>query len=149
MRPILSASVRDLPDKTALDSLPVRLSSMQRANVSAIHGILRALCPRCRAGKIFRRSVWLFPGMYERCPACQLRFEREQGYFLGAMYIGYGLGIGTLAALVALVWFILRWPLMKSLVAGTVLFLPMAPVLTWMSRVLWIYLDQAVDPDRS
>ena len=23
---------------------------------------------------------------------CQLNFEREQGYFLGAMYISYGLG---------------------------------------------------------
>jgi len=30
-----------------------------------------------------------------------------------------------------------------------VLFLPLAPMLTWMARVLWIYMDQGIDPDRS
>jgi len=87
--------------------------------------------------------------MHERCPACGLKFEREDGYFLGAMYISYGLGIGAIAALAALVWAVLKWPLRRSVVAGIVLFLPMAPVLTWMARVLWIYTDQAIDPDRS
>jgi len=122
---------------------------MQRADVSAMRGILRALCPRCRTGKIFRKSVWLFPGMYERCPECGLKFEREPGYFLGAMYIGYGLGVGTLALLTALVWEAFKWPLLKSVGGGIVLFLPLAPVLTWMARVLFIYLDQGIDPDRS
>jgi uncharacterized protein (DUF983 family) len=122
---------------------------MQKADVSAMRGILRALCPRCRTGKIFRKSVWLFPRMHERCPACGLKFEREAGYFLGAMYISYGLGLCTIALLAALVWGVLRWPLVKSTVAGIVLFLPLAPVLTWMARVLWIYMDQAIDPDRS
>ena len=31
--------------------------------------------------------------MYERCEVCNLKFEREPGYFLGAMYISYGLGL--------------------------------------------------------
>ena len=122
---------------------------MQRADVSAMRGILQQRCPRCRAGNIFRRSVWLFPGMYERCPECGLKFEREDGYFLGAMYISYALGIGAIAVLAALVWAVLKWPLTKSVVAGIVLFLPLAPVLTWMARVLWIYMDQGIDPDRS
>ena len=122
---------------------------MQRADVSAMRGILRTLCPRCRAGRIFRRSVWLFPGMHERCPECGLKFEREDGYFLGAMYISYGLGLGAITALSVLVWQVTKLPLMKSVWSGIVLFLPLAPVLTWMARVLWIYLDQGIDPDRS
>ena len=117
--------------------------------MSAMRGILEQRCPRCRTGKIFRKSVWLFPRMYERCPACGLKFEREDGYFLGAMYVGYGLGVGVIAVLAALVWEVFRWPLLKSVVAGIVLFLPLAPVLTWMARVLWIYMDQAIDPDLS
>ncbi len=76
--------------------------------------------------------------MHERCPVCGLKFEREDGYFLGAMNIGYGLGVGAIAVLAALVWEVLKWPLLKSVIAGIVLFLPLAPVLTWMSRVLWI-----------
>src|SRR2546428_5531167 len=122
---------------------------MQRADVSAGQAILQQLCPRCRTGKIFHKSVWLFPRMYERCPACGLKFEREDGYFLGAMYIGYGLGVGSIAVLAALVWEITRWPVLKSALGGVVLFLPLAQVLTWMARVLWIYLDQGIDPDRS
>jgi len=114
-----------------------------------MQGILRQLCPRCRVGKIFRKPLWLFPGMNERCPACGLKFEREEGYFLGAMYIGYGLGVIAIAVLAVLVWVLLGWPLVKSVMGGIVLFLPLAPVLTWMARVLWIYLDQAIDPDRS
>src|SRR5579863_10707070 len=115
---------------------------MQRADVSAFHGILHGLCPRCRTGKIFRKSLWLFPAMFDRCPACGLKYEREQGYFLGAMYIGYGLGLTAIAILSALVWMILRWSLMNSVAGGIVLFLPLAPVLTWMARVLSIYMDQ-------
>jgi uncharacterized protein (DUF983 family) len=124
-------------------------SFMRRAEVSAMVGIVRQLCPRCRTGKIFRKSVWLFPGMFERCPACGLKFEREDGYFLGAMYISYGLGLAAITVLSALVWDVTKWSLMKSVVGGIVLFLPLAPVLTWMARVLFIYLDQGIDPDRS
>ena len=91
----------------------------------------------------------MFPATHERCPVCGLKFEREDGYFLGAMYISYGLGIAAIAALAALVWLVLGWPLMKSVTAGIVLFLPLAPVLTLMARVLWIYMDQGIDPDRS
>jgi hypothetical protein len=87
--------------------------------------------------------------MHERCPACGLKFEREEGYFLGAMYIGYGLGLVAITLLSLLVWDVLRWPLLKSIEGGIVLFLPLAPVLTWMARVLWIWMDQAIDQDRS
>ena len=135
--------------RSTMRSQPAKLDPMQRANVSAGHGILHQLCPRCRSGKIFRRSVWLFPPMYERCLFCNLKFEREPGYFLGAMYISYGLGLCTIALLSALVWEVSKWPLIKSVIGGCVLFLPLAPALTWMARILWIYMDQAVDPDRT
>ena len=90
---------------------------MRRADISVMQGILHQLCPRCRTGRIFRKSVWTFPAMYDRCPFCNLKFEREDGYFLGAMYIGYGLGVGAIAVLAAPVWAGLKWPLVKSLIA--------------------------------
>jgi uncharacterized protein (DUF983 family) len=122
---------------------------MQRANVSALAGMLQQRCPRCRSGKIFRKSLFLFPGMHERCPACGLKFERESGYFLGAMYIGYGLALVTIAILSVLLWWFFRWQIQKAVIGGAVLFLPFAPFLTVMARVLWIYLDQSIDPDRT
>jgi len=87
--------------------------------------------------------------MHERCLVCDLKFEREQGYFLGAMYIGYGLAIVTIAVLAVVLWWFLRWRIDKAVLWATLLFLPTAPFLTLLARVLWIYLDQGVDPDKT
>jgi uncharacterized protein (DUF983 family) len=111
--------------------------------------ILRQHCPRCRTGKIFRGSAFLgFPKMNERCPLCSLRFERESGYFLGAMYISYGLALLIIALFATAFWMATGWWITKDTVWAVVLFLPLAPAITYFSRVLWIYLDQTVDPDR-
>ena len=100
-------------------------------------------------GGIFRYSIFRgFPKMNERCPVCDLKFEREPGYFLGAMYVSYGLGIVFVAVIAALLWRITGWWITKDTVWALVIFLPLAPTITLVARVLWIYLDQAVDPDR-
>jgi len=85
--------------------------------------------------------------MLERCPNCGLKFEREQGYFLGAMYISYGLALITIVVLALLLWASTSWSLQKITVWAILLFLPLAPTLTLLSRVLWIYLDRTIDPE--
>ena len=87
--------------------------------------------------------------MHERCPACGLKFEREQGYFLGAMYFSYMIAIIAISLLTVIVWALLSCDLPESVAAGFLLFLPAAPVVTFFSRVLWIYFDQSIDPDWS
>ena len=115
---------------------------------SGLVGILRQCCPRCRSGKIFRGSIFRgFPKMFERCQVCNLKFEREPGYFLGAMYVSYGLALATIAILAALLWTITSWSIVKDIAWACVLFLPLAPWLTLFARVLWIYLDQTIDPE--
>jgi hypothetical protein len=85
--------------------------------------------------------------MHECCPNCGLKFEREQGYFLGAMYISYGLALITIVALALLMWAFTTWSLQKITLWAILLFLPLAPALTLFSRVLWIYLDRTIDPE--
>jgi uncharacterized protein (DUF983 family) len=117
---------------------------------STVSDILHQRCPRCRSGKIFHHSVFVgLPKMYACCPVCNLRFEREAGYFLGAMYISYGLGLSVIALIAALLWAVTGWWITKDTIWAVVLFLPLAPAITLFARVLWIYLDQTVDPDRS
>ncbi|HZQ22140.1 MAG TPA: DUF983 domain-containing protein [Terriglobales bacterium] len=116
---------------------------------SRISGILRQLCPRCRSARIFRSSIYLgFPRMHPACPVCQLKFHREPGYFLGAMYISYALALIAILVLAVGLWFVTSWRLDKIAIWAVLLFLPFAPMLTLLSRVLWIYLDQAVDPEK-
>jgi len=98
-------------------------------------------------GRIFRSSLLRgFPKMYERCPVCDLKFEREEGYFLGAMYISYGIGVVLICAFATVLWMLTRWSLQKVVLWGIVLFIPFASGITLFSRVLWIYLDRSVDP---
>src|ERR1043165_230720 len=102
-------------------------------------------CPRCCQGKIYAHGMQ----MNERCPICNLRFEREPGYFLGALYISYGmasiilmigLGIGSLLLPgVDLGWIVL---------ICAVLFIPFVPMVTRYARVIWIFFDRWAWPTR-
>jgi len=80
---------------------------------------------------------------------CDLRFAREPGYFLGAMYISFVVGVAIVCVFAAVLWTITGWWITKDTIWAIVLFLPLTPAISLFARVLWIYLDQAVDPDRS
>lgn len=58
-------------------------------------GIAHQKCPHCGKGDVFfkRTSLLELPKMREGCDVCSYRFYREPGYFLGAMYISYGLAV--------------------------------------------------------
>ncbi len=86
--------------------------------------------------------------MNDRCPGCGLHFNREPGYFLGAMYISYGLALALICVFGAVLWALTRMDVVKIAIWAVVLFLPFAPLLTFLSRVLWIYLDQKLDPEK-
>jgi len=86
--------------------------------------------------------------MHERCLACDLKFEREEGYFLGAMYISYLMALVVITLIAVLLWSLTGWWITKAVIWAVVLFLPLTPLLTLFARVLWIYLDQAIDPER-
>jgi uncharacterized protein (DUF983 family) len=122
---------------------------MKAGALSTLRDIVGHRCPRCRVGRIFHHSIFHgFPKMHESCSICHLRYEREPGYFLGAMYISYGLALPVIALFAALLWAVTGWRLTKDVVWAVVLFLPLAPAITFLSRVLWIYFDQTVDPAR-
>jgi uncharacterized protein (DUF983 family) len=83
------------------------------AEVGTARALLRGFrkrCPRCAARDGFRSWFQL----KSACPRCGLRFEKEEGGFLGAMVLNY---LVTLA-----VWVL-------TLVIGLVLTVPDVPVL--------------------
>jgi uncharacterized protein (DUF983 family) len=99
-------------------------------------------CPRCGARSLFR--TWF--AMHERCAVCGLRFEREQGYFLGAIYINYGVTV----VLALLGSFALEYWTQPSLTQELVLWIGFGtafPVLFFpYSRGLWLGVDYLFDP---
>jgi hypothetical protein len=63
------------------------------------------------------------------------------------MYISYGLALGAIAIVAALLWSVTSWSIVKDIAWACLLWLPLAHWLTLFARVLWIYLDQSVDPE--
>ena len=113
------------------------------------HAITHELCPRCQAGKIFRGPLWrTYLDTYDRCPACNLKYEREPGYFLGAMYFSYLLSIPPVLVLVLSLWWLTRLRFDTVLGLAFVAYLPLVPVVTRFARVLWMHMDRHFDPDQ-
>jgi uncharacterized protein (DUF983 family) len=57
--------------------------------------ILKEKCPHCGNGQVYEKNQKWFrlPAMKEECEACHYRYDREPGYFIGAMYLSYGLAV--------------------------------------------------------
>jgi uncharacterized protein (DUF983 family) len=51
----------------------------------ALRTAVRLRCPNCGRGGLFRRWFRMFP----RCPNCRLSYFREEGYYLGAMFLNF------------------------------------------------------------
>lgn len=58
-------------------------------------GLVHAKCPRCRVGNVFNGSTYSLKSqkMNDNCPHCNLKFEREPGYFYVAMFVSYGFSV--------------------------------------------------------
>lgn len=103
---------------------------------------LRLLCPRCGQGWLFER--WLV--MHMRCSHCHLQFEREPGYFIGAMYVNYGLTIAVIVAGHFTLDAFVRLPLMFHVVLWSLVAIALPLALFRHARSLWLAMDFFVDP---
>lgn len=87
--------------------------------------------------------------MLARCPVCRLRVEREQGYFVGAIYLNYGATIVTVMVGYFGLHFFARPSLWQQLLlwGGFSILFPL-----WFfrySKSLWLSLDYFLDPEEA
>jgi uncharacterized protein (DUF983 family) len=107
--------------------------------------LLLQRCPRCCEGHIYERGMKI----NQRCPVCDLLFEREPGYFLGAMYISYAIATAFLLAMLLIGnWFFPEIDMGWMVLICAALFVPFVPIVTRYSRVLWIFFDRWAWPAR-
>ena len=111
----------------------------------ALVHILNNDCPHCLEGKVFKeKNIFLnigFPKMNQYCPHCQFKFEKEPGYFFGAMYVNYGLTVaqGIATYLIAHQFFAETFDLRIIGIISAVIII-MASFNIRLSRLLWIYM---------
>ena len=98
-------------------------------------------CPRCRRGRIFHALL----AMNRECPVCGLVFEREPGYFTGAMYASYFLGMVT-STPVWMTLLFMGFPPAIVLGEAALQLLVTGPFLWAYSRVTWLHVDNFFNP---
>jgi uncharacterized protein (DUF983 family) len=111
---------------------------------SRIYSILFNKCPACHKGDFFvvnnPYKLKQFDKMHVKCEVCDESFEREPGFYYGAMYVSYGLavalGVGLFLAMVVL----LDIGVLPFLIVYSVCILVLTPWLFRKSRLTWINL---------
>jgi hypothetical protein len=112
--------------------------------VRRLAAVVGLRCPRCLEGRVWRR----FLSMNEKCPKCGLVFEREPGYFTGAMVVSYVLAVPILGAIVIGLMAAGGLEAVPALLIGNVVYLGLVPFIFRYSRVVWLHFDWAMDPER-
>jgi uncharacterized protein (DUF983 family) len=61
-----------------------------------LYSIRTMTCPRCQEGQFFQSNPYDLKhagDLLEHCPSCGLKYEKEPGFYYGAMYVSYALGV--------------------------------------------------------
>lgn len=114
--------------------------SMREAIILFWRG-LRLRCPNCGKGKLFRHSYT----MYDRCASCGWVFEREEGYWTGAMAINL-VTTELLLAAFAVPLSIIEVPVAWLLGIGIPVAVALPFLFYWHAKSLWMSLDFLLHP---
>jgi uncharacterized protein (DUF983 family) len=105
---------------------------------------LRRQCPRCGAGGLFPSLLTI----HDPCPRCGLVFEREEGYWLGAMIVAFAV-VEAVFGVALVIAILVTWPevpwdtvLVVALLVTAVIPFVISP---W-TRTIWMALDRAFMP---
>jgi uncharacterized protein (DUF983 family) len=104
--------------------------------------IVKSKCPNCHKGEIYeKKRLFWFGKIHNNCEVCGHKFDKEPGFFLGAMYASYGLVVAECLVTYVLVQFFFEAFLdtrMVPIMLGVILI--MSGFNYSFSRVVWMFL---------
>jgi len=111
--------------------------------LSELSAAAKGKCPRCRQGEVFSNSMYGFKSqtMNDRCPHCNLKFEREPGYFYVSMFVSYAMNVAEMVTIAVLTYLItgnLENPFLYMAVIFPFVFI-LAPFNYRYSRIILLY----------
>jgi uncharacterized protein (DUF983 family) len=98
---------------------------------------LRLKCPRCGEAP-------MFSGLFatrERCEHCHFKFERDPGFFLGSIYVNYGLTALSITFLFVVLQFGFGWTSRELAIPLTIFCLLFPTLMFRHTRALWLAMD--------
>lgn len=67
-----------------------------------LYSVFKGKCPQCHEGDFFVSHAYdleYIGDIRETCSECGLKYEKEPGFYYGAMYVAYALGVATFVTL--------------------------------------------------
>lgn len=110
--------------------------------MSGITALIKQKCPNCHEGDIYKKRTYLgFGKILDNCPNCNHKYDKEPGFFFGAMYVSYALtvaeGVGTF--IICQFFFEALFDVwMVPILLGVILLL--SGFNYTFSRIIWMYL---------
>lgn len=109
---------------------------------SKLYSILFNKCPRCQKGNFFAvnnpYNLKKFDEMNPRCPCCDERFEREPGYYTGALYVSYAYYTALIVTSFMVFEVLFEWDLTYFLTVLISLIILLTPPVFRLARLTWI-----------
>jgi uncharacterized protein (DUF983 family) len=121
------------------------------------NAFVHSRCPRCRLGSVFTGPAYSLKvqQMKERCKVCDLKFEREPGYFYVSMFVSYAMNVAEIIS-ISVAAYVLGldiiyenlWYFVAIIFAGVVLFAPFNYRYSRLVLLYWLSPGLHYDPSR-
>lgn len=120
---------------------------------SELHSVLKLECPRCHNGDLFLHrnpyNLKMLDKMPGNCQNCSLDFEREAGFYYGAMMISHAITT-VIAVIVHLtVFHFYGWEIAPHLIILLSVILSLFPLIFRVARAVWINIFIKYNPNNN
>lgn len=107
-----------------------------------LYSILNRKCPRCQEGNFFKFSVTYNPRKvietHENCASCNLKYMLEPSFYIGAMYVNYGIIVAMSVLIFIITTLALGFSLLEAGATIIIALLVFGPLNLRLSRIVWI-----------
>ena len=115
-----------------------------------IYSILKNKCPKCNEGNFFEDNNPLHLKKVlktnEYCPNCGFKYVIEPSFFYGAMYVSYGLTVGT-SIFTFIILYYLGLNLIQVFIGIIIALVLLTPFTLRLARLIYINLFVKYDPE--
>ena len=109
---------------------------------SKLYSVFFNKCPKCHEGQFFQTNnpynLKKFDKMNEKCSHCDQSFIPEPGFYVGAMYVSYGISVAVTSLYFFGLVIFLKVPATIVLAILVLNIILLMPISFRLSRLIWI-----------
>ena len=121
--------------------------------IPKLYSIFKLRCPKCLKGQFFESHVYdlkKLGNVRNECPKCKVNYIPEPGFYFGAMYVSYALGVVVFVAIWAGAnWFFSDVSVWTQITILTILIVVLSPLIFALSKIIYANIFIHFDKDTS